>query len=94
VTTKSTYRNLSSQRLSERTVPLVHVATWQYQTIYAAWSDWLTVKGMEVTVSIKVEVYCTVISRNYVRGTEEEQEVSQAGLGTSRHRTGYLISTI
>jgi len=35
-----------------------------------------------------VEVYCTVTARNCVRGTEEEREVSQAGLGTSSCRTG------
>ena len=31
-----------------------------------------------------VEVYCTVISWNYSRGTEEDSEASQACLGTSR----------
>jgi len=40
-----------------------------------------------------VDVYCTVISPNYVRGTEEDQEVSQTGLGTSRHRNGSIINT-
>jgi len=33
-------------------------------------------KGMERTMGDVVEVYCTVISRNYVRGTEENHEVS------------------
>jgi hypothetical protein len=35
-----------------------------------------------------VEVYCTVITRNCVRGTEEEHEVFQAGLSTCIFRTG------
>jgi len=39
------------------------------------------------------EVYCTVISRNYGRGTEEAQKVSQAGLGTSRRPTWMIINT-
>jgi hypothetical protein len=53
-------------------------------------SDWLTVEGMEGTMRDVVEVYCTVTSRNYSTGTEEDQEVSQAGLGTSNHRAERL----
>ena len=48
---------------------------------------------MEGTMGDVVEVYCTVISRNYGRYTEKDQEGSQNVMGTSRHRTGYLIST-
>ena len=50
-------------------------------------------KGMEGTIRDLVEVYCTVISRNYFRLTEESQEVSQAGLGTIIHRTGRILNT-
>jgi len=46
-----------------------------------------------VTIRDLVEVYCTVISRNYFRLTEESQEVSQAGLGTIIHRTGRILNT-
>jgi len=53
----------------------------------------MSVRGMEGTIRDVVEVYCTVISRNYGSGTEEDNKMSHAGLGTSRHRTGYLIST-
>ena len=48
---------------------------------------------MEGTIRDLVEVYCTVISRNYFRLTEESQEVSQAGLGTSIYRTGRIENT-
>ena len=37
-------------------------------------------------------VFCTVISRNYSRGTEEGHEASQASLGTSSHRTGRILN--
>jgi hypothetical protein len=66
----------------------VYIETWLKQTSCAVGSDWLTVKGMEGTMRDVVEVYCTVISRNYERGTEEEHEVPQDGLGTSSHRNG------
>jgi len=46
-----------------------------------------------VTIKDLVEVYCTVISRNYFRLAEESQEVSQAGLGTIIHRTGRILNT-
>ena len=55
--------------------------------------DWLTVREMERTMSDVVHVYCTVISRNYGRGTEENKEVSQTDLGTSIHRTGRILNT-
>jgi len=47
------------------------------QTGYARGSDWLTRKGMEGTIRDVVELYCTVISRNCGRGTEEGHEVSR-----------------
>ena len=40
-----------------------------------------------------VEVYCTVISRNYGRGTEEDHGDSQVNLDTSIHRTGKIQNT-
>ena len=48
---------------------------------------------MEGIMRDVVEVYSTIISRNYGRGTEEDQEVSQAGLGTSPHRTVRILNT-
>jgi hypothetical protein len=48
---------------------------------------------MEGTMRDVFEVYCTVISRNYGRGTEEDHEVSQAGLGTSRRPTWRIKNT-
>jgi len=48
---------------------------------------------MEGTMRDVFEVFCTVISRNYVRGTEEDHEVSEAGLGTSSHRNGRILNT-
>ena len=38
-------------------------------------------------------VYCTEIPRNYDRGAEEDQQVSQAGLGTSRRPSWRIINT-
>jgi hypothetical protein len=49
-------------------------------------------KEMEGVMRDVVEVYCTVISRNCGRGTEEDHDVSQAGLGTSRRPTWRIIN--
>jgi len=43
----------------------------------AVGSDRLRVKGLEEKMRDVIEVFCTVISRNYGRGTEEEHEVSR-----------------
>jgi hypothetical protein len=48
---------------------------------------------MEETMRDVVEVYCAVLSRNCGRGTEEDHEVSQAGLGTSRRPTWRIKNT-
>jgi hypothetical protein len=48
---------------------------------------------MEGTTGDVFEVYCTVISRNCVSGTEEDQEVSTAGLGTNKPTTWRIINT-
>ena len=54
-------------------------------------NHWLTVREMEGT--LRDVLYCTVISRNYDRGAEENQQVSQAGLGTSRRPSWRIINT-
>jgi hypothetical protein len=48
---------------------------------------------MEGIISDVVEVYCTVISWNYGRRTEEGHEDFQDKLGTSIHRTGKIQNT-
>jgi len=45
------------------------------QTCCAVRSNWLRVRGMDGTIRDMVQGYCTVISRNCGRGTEEEHEV-------------------
>ena len=53
----------------------------------------MIVKGVGGMMQDVVEAYCEVISWNDGTETEEGHEEYQAGLGTSRHRTGNLLST-
>jgi hypothetical protein len=52
------------------------------------------VKRTEEAVRDVVDVYCTVISRRYGRGTEEDHEGHRAGLGSGRRSNHRTLDTI